>query len=144
MGGGGGEGRRWERVTTMFHSYSPQRPLPLRLFVSLMVGWRGWSLCSFFAHRTQEARNPLFPPLHRSSSLFLFWIFFFLIFFRRGEPLACFSRGIGFPLFWCFVRGRLIKAQAAARVWATGQFWKAASPPPLKAWTGSSSCNSIG
>ena len=36
MGGRGGG--RWERVTTMFHSYSPQRPLSLRLFVSLMLG----------------------------------------------------------------------------------------------------------
>ena len=87
-GEGGG---RWERVTTMFHSYSPQRPLSLRLFVSLMLGWRGWSLCSFFVHRTQEARN---PPLSSTSSFIVsFFSFFFSFLFQAGRTPCLFFSG---------------------------------------------------
>ena len=127
-GGGGGEGRRWERVTTKFHSYSPPAtPFPpsVRSPDARMEG-----VVFMLLLRSPNSRSPK-PPLPSPSSFIVSFFFLFLfLFFRRGEPLACFSRGIGFPLFWCFVGGRLIKAQAAARVWATGHFGRKRGPDP--------------
>ena len=81
-----------------------------------------WSLCSFFVHRTHEARNPT-----RTPSFFLFIVnrlfFLFLFFFKAGRTPCLFFPGKWFPLIIGASLGvGLIKAQAAARVWATGHF----------------------
>ena len=65
-------------------------------------------------------------------------LFFFFSFFSGGEnPLPVFPGELVSPYFWYFVWGRLIKAQAAARVWATGHFgwrlhrpWRKRGPDP--------------
>ena len=53
------------------------------------------------SHRMAVLGSFLWCGFDRCGILVQFWIFFFLVEFRRGYHLVCFRRGLSFAVFFC-------------------------------------------